>query len=187
MTMSRPRGRRVLGAVVAVLLAAGLIAVPEPAMAVTGCSKSWHYITHGETNLNLEPQVGAHGSRPLHATGGTDYWNQQFLFCRDPGWGANHYAIWSNMAGAYCSTSYAGRVSCESPAIEGLAQLFAIRRYDSTWWYITDVHNNGFIDRLLYPDVVSPELPPNPIVADQILAPLNGAHLFRITPSNLLG
>jgi hypothetical protein len=175
----------VLGAVVAVLLATGLIAVPEPAMAATGCSKSWHYITHGETNLNLEPQIGADGWRPAHATGGPDYWNQQFLFCRDPGWGPDHYAIWSNMTGAYCNT-YARAMACDSVAVHGLGELFELRRYDSTWWYITDVHNIRALNVFLHPRTTGGELPPNRIVGDGLLVPLAGRHLFKITPSNLM-
>jgi len=186
--LNRSRARRVLGVFMVVALSGVAVAVAEPASAATGCSRSWHYITHGETGLNLEPRHGADGSRPLHATGvpGYEYWNQQFLFCRDPGWGDSHYGIYSNMSGGYCG-NHTGHVSCEYTAIADENYLFEIRRYDSTWWYIRTLFIHPFASPLIYPDRTTQQLPRNPIVTDLHVAPLAGYHLFRITPNDLMG
>jgi hypothetical protein len=61
-TMSRMILRIVVAAAV---LGSSLFALPQAASAATGCSKSWHYITHGETGRNVRPEIGADGSRPV--------------------------------------------------------------------------------------------------------------------------
>jgi hypothetical protein len=178
--------KRVLIAIVAVgVLLAAVVAAPVPASAATGCSKSWHIITHGETGLNVRPSIGADGSRPVYVDGvpGTDYWNQQFLFCRDPGWAVGQYALYSNMTGGYC---YAGsQVDCAFPSIEDSHYLFQVFKYDSTWWTIKTVEPHfPQLERFYQPDRSRPWLP-MPLVANY--GALTGNHLFRITPSNLLG
>ena len=76
-------------------------------------------------------------------------------------------------------------MQCDSVAIEGLAQLFEIKRYpNSVWWYITDVHNVSGLNQLLYPTPA--ETPQYRMVTDSLFAPLAGRHLFRITPPNLM-
>ena len=176
--------RRLLGTVLAVVLAGGIVAVPTAAVAATSCSRSWHYITHGETGLNLRPDPSMYqGNTTVYADGipGNDFWNQQFLFCRDPGWSEGHYAIYSNLTKAYWSVA-ADVVYAGAPAIENTQQLFHVWRYDSTWWVIR------FVGFAFYPKYAYPnrrygwnnQLEVGP-------GPLNGAHLFRISPSNLMG
>lgn len=177
--------RRLLSVVAATMTLAGLTVIaPQAAQAATTCSRSWHYITHGETGLNVRPDPLLYqGNTTLYAdaTPGTDTWNQAFLFCRDPAWTADHYAVYSNLTGGYWSGNnyilYAG-----SESITGQQELFSIWRYDSTWWVIRYV---GFP---FYPAYVSPNRTPgwsNTLTYGQ--GPLNGSHLFRITPSNLMG
>ena len=175
--------KRVISVAVSIVLAAGIVAAPTPASAVTGCSKSWHYITHGETGLNVRPSIGADGSRPVYVDGvpGTDYWNQQFLFCRDPGWAVGHYALYTNFTAGYC---YAGdQMDCAYPSIVDWHYLFQVRKYDSTWWTIKTVELHfPQLERYYHPDV---NRFGTPMVEDY--GSLTGNHLFRITPSNLLG
>jgi len=61
------------------------------------CSKTWHYIRAVINNQNVElPDDMPSSPAGLFATGGPDFWNQQFIFCRHESWGAGHYGIQSN-------------------------------------------------------------------------------------------
>jgi hypothetical protein len=183
--------RRIVSIAVAVVIAGGILSAPStavaapPAAAGTQCSKTWHYITHGETGLNVRPDPLMHqGNTSLYAdaTPNTDFWNQQFLFCRDPGWAAGHYAVYSNLTGKYWTIDFSDNVYAGWPAIESPDQLFAVRRYDSTWWTIRYVGNPFFHDKY-----VAPLRTPgwgNPLVAKSSV--LTGNHLFRIYPADLL-
>ena len=108
---------------------------------------------------------------------------QQFLFCRDPGWAPDHYAVYSNLTARYWDVDFSGGVYANAPGIADKNQLFEIRRYDSTWWTIKWV--GGF---RLWSYYVRPNRTynwHNPLEAKT--DPLTGNHLFRITPTNLLG
>lgn len=150
------------------------------------CSTSWHYITHGETGLNVRPDPTMYqGNTSLYADGvpNTDYWNQQFLFCRDPGWGQDHYGIYSNLTAAFWAVTSSDDVYAGWPTIEDRHQLFEVRRYDATWWTIRYVGNPFFNDKY-----VAPNRTPgwgNPLTAKRSI--LTGNHLFQISPANLLG
>lgn len=181
--------RRMFSIVMALVLAGGIVAVPEAASAATRCSTSWHYITHGETGLNVRPHpLMWQGDTGLYADGvpGDDFWNQQFLFCRDPGWGANHYGIFSNLTRGYWGVTDYGSVYAGDPAIEDRYQLFEIRRYDSTWWTIRWLGGWPTLTYYVCPQITVGEgWPRNPLRTTG--PPLTGNHLFKITPSNLLG
>ncbi|WP_203783739.1 hypothetical protein [Paractinoplanes rishiriensis] len=177
--------RRLLrAAVVAVLVGGGVVSVPGAAVAATTCSRSWHFITHGETGLNVRPDpLMYQGNTTLYADGvpGDDTWNQQFMFCRDPGWGTDHYAIYSNLTGRYWSYGTNGVLYAGAEGIHGTQQLFQVWKYDSTWWVIRAV---GFPFYARYAH-------PNPTRGwsnqmEAVAGPLNGTMLFRITPSDLM-
>jgi hypothetical protein len=178
--------KRVFSTVMALMFAAGIVAVADPAAAATGCSASWHYITHGETGFNLQPDPLVYqGNTGVSADGvpGVAPWNQQFLFCRDPGWAPGHYAVYSNLTARYWDVTAAGGVYAGAPVIADKNQLFEIRKYDSTWWTIRWVGGFRLWNYYVHPDRTYNWY--NPLMATT--APLSGNHLYRITPSNLLG
>jgi hypothetical protein len=179
--------RRTLHTVVTVLVAVAAVGLPQaaraapPAPTATRCSSSWHFITHGETGRNVRPDYWGN----LFADGVPgNWWDQKFLFCRDPGWSANHYAIYANSGGLYWTASLDGDVSwvgATATAIESPRQLFSVVRFDATWWSIRWV-GYPFEPYYVYPDRGARD---NPLRIGP--APLTGNHLFRIQPSNLMG
>jgi len=176
--------RRTIGMILAALLAAGIVAVPEAAQAATSCSRSWHYITHAETGLNLQPDpLQYQGNTTVYADAvpGTNVWNQQFLFCRDPGWSPNHYAVYSNGTGRYWGEAN-NIVHAGLDSITGAQMLFDIWKFDSNFWVIRYV-GWPWYEKYLYPD----HTPGYSHVLTMGQPPLTGNHLFRISPANLLG
>jgi hypothetical protein len=135
--------RRTITSVLAILLIlAGTVVVgATPAHADADCSDSWHYIKHAQLNRYVKP-VGE--SESLYATGvrTADYWNQQFLFCRDPGWAPNHYAIYSNATANYWGRHTAQPflpVHAGAVAIFNPYQLFEVKSYDGHFVTIVSV------------------------------------------------
>jgi hypothetical protein len=178
--------RRTLTTLLAALLvSAGLVvsqaapAQAAPAQAATECSRTWHYIKAGERNRNVKP-VGE--AELLYAIGiqSQDYWNQQLLFCRDPGWGPNHYAIYANATGNYWSRGiypwlpiHAGAVAIFDPR-----QLFEVKSYDGNFFTIKSVQ----VGLEAY---VRADRGDGLLLADRGLQ-LGGDNLFLIQPRNLL-
>jgi hypothetical protein len=154
-------------------LAALVLPNPAPAHAAVACSTSWHTIKASEVGLNVKP----YSNTALHAWGGNDYWNQQFLFCRDPNWGANHYGIYSNATGKYCN-GLISVVYCNLSGIPNVYALFEVKPYDGTFWTIKEVGNNAYV----YPDVNGG----NQLKANRGLI-LTGSNLFEIYPRNPMG
>jgi hypothetical protein len=148
-----------------------------PARLATGCSRTWHYITHGETGLNVQPVIAYYY---LRADGipGVNYWNQQFLFCRDPDWGPNHYAIYSNLTKKYWWADSGGNLWADYPSIDNPNQLFEVASFDGYWSTIRYVGDHT-------PYYVRPL--PGSTALFAYPGQLAGVYLFRIEPPDLLG
>jgi len=74
---------------------------------------------------------------------------------------------------------YAGAVDVTSRN-----QLFAVWRYDSTWWVIDSLAIANVFNPYVAPDR---SLPQNNNRLTLTSGPLNGNHLFKISPANLMG
>jgi hypothetical protein len=169
------RKARAIGAV-GMVLAASLALVgieATPAHAVTTCGP-WHYIAFGQTGLNLKPEDDNY----LYATGraNQDFWNQQVQFCRDPDWGANHYAIRSNRGGKYWSSFMAdldrGRICSCSTRVFDPQELFEITDFDGNFFLIKSVGKNRFLNGSTMPVTLGG-------------ARENGTNLYLISPRDL--
>lgn len=166
--------RRMFGVLVTVLMAVGIASAPQTAAAApaaTVCSNSWHYIKASQVGRNVKPEGGW-----LRASGGSDLWNQQFTFCRDPLWGANHYGIYSNATGRYCDGVNTSGIVCSLSNIPDVYALFEVKKYDAKFWTIEAVGRDAYV----YTDA-SGWLR---LDRGQFLG---GDNLFEISPTNLMG
>jgi hypothetical protein len=91
----------------------------------------------------LERLLGAYG-RP-----GVEPWYQLMLFCRDPGWTQNHWAVYSNTYGSYWTKPICEvcvpYVTAQAGDIFNLDELFEIKRYDARFWTIKSVVSGEWI------------------------------------------
>jgi hypothetical protein len=165
-----------------IVAVAGVIAFQStPAQAAgpkaTSCSTTWHFIKAAEAGRNVRADAGYW---VLSATGGSDTWNQRFLFCRDPGWGANHYGIYSNATGRYWNGCCAvgSPITASSPAIYNPTQLFEVRRFDAKFWTIKAVGSNSYVYAKANAGYV---------LAQDRGDFLGGDNLFEISSGDLLG
>jgi hypothetical protein len=167
---------RRIGALMAALLMAALVLVgvaASPAQAATGCG-AWHVISYGQSGRAVT--VGADSY--LYPVGGSDFWNQQVQFCRDPLWSAGHYAIHSNRGGRYWTTKFTVAPFYEPPVcscssqIYNTHELFAITDFDGRFWTIKSVATGRYLTGT------------SPITLDHS-GVLNGTNLFLISPRNL--
>jgi|tagenome__1003787_1003787.scaffolds.fasta_scaffold19178526_1 hypothetical protein len=179
--------RRLPRLAVAAILALGCVTgLPGTAHADLHCSTSWHYITHGQSGMTARPE--AEGLNWVHANGNrsADPWNQQVTFCYGDGWGANHYAIYSNRTGKYWGSDGQGAIIARVSGLNEYA-VFEVLRYDSKWWSIRYV-GNAAEEHPFKRNYVAPRWD------DQYYGwlfsttyPLNGNALWSFSPNNLMG
>jgi hypothetical protein len=156
----------------------GAVMAVAPAYAATRCSQHWHSIRHGELGQYLT--VRATGRVVALGDINVDPWNEWVLFCRDPGWAPNHYAVLMNVTGKYW---YYDPNSPSEDSIMGTAgsivdthQLFEVQSYDGYWSTIQTVWI-GALQHYIEPNRASAS---NNIVAGPLVR--NGHTLYRIEP-----
>lgn len=110
----------------------------------------------------------------LYAGGGSDFWNQQVLFC--PTGLPNRFSIYANLGAAYWDTyhSYPLAQATQSPYFHE----YVVTKFDAKFWTIWSVGREGY----LYADAN---------VGGYLFSNrggfLGGDTLFEITPSDLGG
>jgi hypothetical protein len=181
----RQRLRRLTA--VGILVLGSVVAGPGTAHADLHCSKTWHYITHGETGATARPD--AEPPYWVHANGNrsADYWNQQVLFCYGDGWGTDHYAIYSNRTKKWWGSDGQGAIHASNPSLTEYA-VFEIRRYDPTWWSIRYV-GNAQEEHPFKRKYVAPRWDDDHYYGwlFSTTEPLNGNALWSFSPNNLTG
>ena len=144
---------RVMLALAAVV--AGLVGTAGTAKAAgIQCSHSWHYIIFGQTGRTVKPVTDETGTF-LQAVGNRnqDPWNQQVLFCRDPLWGANQYAIFTNLGSAYWNNEWYSRIPLYTVgSISSPNQLFQIDDFDGNFFTLLSVTDNWQAPGYVYAD-----------------------------------
>jgi len=188
-TVTRPgRRRRLLLHLGLVLLvsAGNLFAVSSSARADDGlpCSRSWHYIMHAESHRYV---VESMGGQYAWGTRNVEPWNQQLVFCRQPGWGPDHYAIKTNVSKCYWNrdveTELYHPLGIHCP-FEDWNQLFEVKRLpNSKFWTILSITPGWTETAYLYADPSRGYgLYGDPRGVDDV----NGGDLFEITSGDLM-
>lgn len=148
---SRPARWLVVFMALTVLALSASLVRADPARADVGCSRSWHTIKASAAGKNLTVLPYPDAEMAVYALGrpGQDPWYQWMLFCRDPGWGPNHWAISSNTSAAYW-----GKYDCENciPHVSAVSReiydwdnLFEVKPYDAKFWTIRSVGTGEWI------------------------------------------